>query len=63
MDLPQTQTLLLNFERGVLRVTLNRPEAKNALSLTMLGELSSGRARASDCGNADVRNEQDDKTT
>lgn len=40
MDLPQTQTLLLNLERGVLRVTLNRPEAKNALSLTMLGELA-----------------------
>lgn len=40
MDLPQTQTLLLNLERGVLRVTLNRPEAKNALSLTMLGDLA-----------------------
>ncbi|MFA5938812.1 MAG: enoyl-CoA hydratase-related protein [Sinimarinibacterium sp.] len=40
MDLPQTQTLLLNLERGVLHVTLNRPDAKNALSPAMVAELN-----------------------
>ncbi|SFF45742.1 isohexenylglutaconyl-CoA hydratase [Fontimonas thermophila] len=40
MDLPQTQTLQLSLERGVLTVTLNRPEAKNALSPTMIAELT-----------------------
>lgn len=40
MDLPQTQTLLLTLDHGVLHVTLNRPDAKNALSMTMLAELA-----------------------
>lgn len=39
MNLPQTQTLLLSFERGVLRVTLNRPESRNAMSAEMLADL------------------------
>ncbi|MFX5537778.1 enoyl-CoA hydratase/isomerase family protein, partial [Acinetobacter baumannii] len=32
--------MLCAFERGVLRVTLNRPEARNAMSRAMLEELS-----------------------
>jgi isohexenylglutaconyl-CoA hydratase len=37
--LPETKTLLLSLDRSVLHVTLNRPEARNAMSLTMLREL------------------------
>ncbi len=33
------QTLLTTFDDGVARITLNRPEARNALSRTMLHEL------------------------
>lgn len=40
MTLPEFQYLLCAFERGVLRVTLNRPEARNAMSRAMLEELS-----------------------
>lgn len=40
MNLPEFQYLLCAFERGVLRVTLNRPEARNAMSRAMLEELS-----------------------
>jgi isohexenylglutaconyl-CoA hydratase len=39
MNLPQTATLLLNLERGVLYITLNRPESRNAMSPEMLAEL------------------------
>lgn len=39
MSLPQTQTLLLREERGVLHLTLNRPEARNAMTPEMLGEI------------------------
>lgn len=40
MDLPQTQTLLLRLDRGVLHLTLNRPDAKNALSPAMIADLN-----------------------
>ena len=39
MNLPDTKTLLLSFERGVLRITLNRPQVRNALNFEMVGEL------------------------
>jgi isohexenylglutaconyl-CoA hydratase len=39
MRLPETKSLLLSLEQGVLRVTLNRPERKNALSPQMIDEL------------------------
>jgi isohexenylglutaconyl-CoA hydratase len=35
------QTLLLHRERSRLHVTLNRPEVKNALNPTLIGELKS----------------------
>jgi isohexenylglutaconyl-CoA hydratase len=37
--LPTCQTLLLNLEAGVLHVTLDRPDSRNAMSLVMVGEL------------------------
>lgn len=40
MDLPPTQTLLVTFDAGVLWVTLNRPDAKNALNAAMVSELN-----------------------
>src|SRR5262245_47126110 len=39
MDLPETETLLLALRDGVLHVTLNRPERRNALSARMVEEL------------------------
>lgn len=39
MSLPNCETLLLNLEAGVLYVTLNRPDSRNAMSLTMVQEL------------------------
>ncbi|WP_101676046.1 enoyl-CoA hydratase/isomerase family protein [Alloalcanivorax mobilis] len=39
MTLPQTETITLNRDNGTLHVTLNRPEARNAMSLTMVEEL------------------------
>ncbi|MBX9914214.1 MAG: enoyl-CoA hydratase/isomerase family protein [Pseudomonadaceae bacterium] len=39
MTLPNCTTLLLNLEAGVLHVTLNRPDSRNAMSLAMVGEL------------------------
>jgi isohexenylglutaconyl-CoA hydratase len=39
MALPTTETLLTNIDDGVLHVTLNRPERRNALSLRMVEEL------------------------
>jgi isohexenylglutaconyl-CoA hydratase len=38
-DLPHCETLLLDLEAGVLHVTLNRPDSRNAMSLAMVGEL------------------------
>jgi isohexenylglutaconyl-CoA hydratase len=37
--LPACQTLLLDSHSGVLHVTLNRPQSRNAMSLQMVGEL------------------------
>ncbi|MCX2900235.1 enoyl-CoA hydratase/isomerase family protein [Pseudomonas mandelii] len=37
--LPECQTLLLELHNGVLHVTLNRPESRNAMSLQMVAEL------------------------
>lgn len=37
--LPVCQTLLLELHNGVLHVTLNRPESRNAMSLQMVAEL------------------------
>ncbi len=39
MDLPRTETITLHRDGGVLHVTLNRPEARNAMSLAMVEEL------------------------
>lgn len=39
MNLPKCKTLALAFEHGVLRVTLNRPESRNAMTATMVNEL------------------------
>ncbi|MEO1893509.1 MAG: enoyl-CoA hydratase-related protein [Alcanivorax sp.] len=39
MTLPETKTITLTRDGGVLHITLNRPEARNAMSLTMVEEL------------------------
>ncbi len=39
LELPETGHLHLAFDAGVLRVTLARPEARNAMSLVMVSEL------------------------
>ena len=39
MSLPSTETLLINLDVPVLHITLNRPESRNAMSLTMVNEL------------------------
>ncbi|MGH8443094.1 MAG: enoyl-CoA hydratase/isomerase family protein [Nevskiaceae bacterium] len=39
MKLPETKNLLLALDRGVLRVTFNRPDARNALSVGMLDDI------------------------
>jgi isohexenylglutaconyl-CoA hydratase len=38
-ELPNCETLLLEREGGVLHVTLDRPDSRNAMSLAMVGEL------------------------
>jgi isohexenylglutaconyl-CoA hydratase len=40
MTLPECKNLLLRLEAGVLHVTFNRPEARNAMSLALLNEVS-----------------------
>lgn len=40
MNLPPVTTLLLSFDAGVLRITLNRPEQRNALSTAMVADLN-----------------------
>lgn len=40
MMLPETKTLLTTLEHGVLRVTLNRPESRNAMTLELVRELN-----------------------
>lgn len=39
MTLPNCETLLLDLDRGVLTITLNRPEKRNAMNDTMVDEL------------------------
>ncbi|KAF0805376.1 enoyl-CoA hydratase [Alcanivorax xiamenensis] len=39
MTLPETETITLNPDGSVLFVTLNRPQSRNAMSLTMVDEL------------------------
>ena len=38
-EVPACKTLLVRLENGVLHVTINRPEARNAMSLVMVREL------------------------
>ena len=38
--LPTCETLKLNIERGILHVTLDRPETKNALNRAMVRDLT-----------------------
>ena len=45
---PAFATLATRLERGVLFVTLNRPEVRNAMSLLMVEELSKALAAAQD---------------
>src|SRR5690606_41830971 len=40
MNLPQMETLLLEPKGPVLQVTFNRPQARNAMSLLMVQELT-----------------------
>ncbi|MGH8460536.1 MAG: enoyl-CoA hydratase/isomerase family protein [Stenotrophobium sp.] len=40
MMLPQVKSLLLKLDKGVLEITLNRPEARNALTLGMVADLN-----------------------
>ncbi|MCO7555249.1 isohexenylglutaconyl-CoA hydratase [Metapseudomonas otitidis] len=46
MELPNTETLLLEPADGVLHITLNRPESRNAMSLAMVEELRAVLAAA-----------------
>lgn len=39
MQLPDVKALLLNLEKSVLHVTLNRPESRNAMTSEMLAEI------------------------
>ncbi|HZR34138.1 MAG TPA: enoyl-CoA hydratase-related protein [Nevskia sp.] len=40
MNLPETQNLLLRLDGGVLHLTLNRPEQRNAMNRGMVEEIS-----------------------
>lgn len=46
--LPECQTLLLELHGGVLHVTLNRPDSRNAMSLQMVSELRAVFAAVAD---------------
>jgi isohexenylglutaconyl-CoA hydratase len=39
MNLPEAKTLQLKLDKGVLHLTFNRPEAKNALSIALLSDI------------------------
>ena len=45
MNLPETKTLLLSADAGVLHLTLNRPEARNAMNRAMVESSSTGANR------------------
>jgi isohexenylglutaconyl-CoA hydratase len=51
---PAYDTISLSSEAGVLHVTLNRPEARNAMSLIMVRELQQVLADAAQQGNVRV---------
>ena len=53
MSLPSTETLLINLDGPVLHITLNRPESRNAMSLTMVNELMA--VFESVAGDTDIR--------
>ncbi len=40
MTLPETSTIALRLESGVLHVTLNRPRARNAMNLAMVTDIA-----------------------
>lgn len=40
MNLPETKTLLLRLDGGVLHLTLNRPESRNAMNRAMVEEIN-----------------------
>lgn len=48
MELPECKTLLLKFEQGVLWLTLNRPDARNAMDMDMLAEIGAVFTRIAD---------------
>ncbi len=53
MTLPSTDTLQINQDGPVLHITLNRPDSRNAMSLTMVNELMAVFEAVKD--DADVR--------
>lgn len=53
MSLPDCKTLLLTLDQGVLHLTLNRPESRNAMSPEMLADIEA--VFASIVGNEAVR--------
>jgi isohexenylglutaconyl-CoA hydratase len=55
MNLPDTQTLLLKLDHGVLHVTLNRPESRNALNAAMVTELNATFDAVNQAGSNEVR--------
>jgi isohexenylglutaconyl-CoA hydratase len=55
MNLPHVETLLLSLEAGVLRVTLNRPEVRNALNATMVAELNAVFDAVAAAGAGEIR--------
>lgn len=48
MALPDTKTLLLDQQGGVLRITFNRPESRNAMSPEMLADIEAVFAAIAD---------------
>jgi isohexenylglutaconyl-CoA hydratase len=40
MNLPETKNLLLSLEDGILHLTLNRPESRNAMNRAMVEEIN-----------------------
>ncbi|PWE18116.1 enoyl-CoA hydratase [Marinicauda salina] len=49
--MPETfETIRLEFDAGVAHVTLNRPDARNAMSMTMVDELMAALERAGEAG-------------
>ncbi|MDB5976004.1 MAG: enoyl-CoA hydratase/isomerase family protein, partial [Nevskia sp.] len=40
MNLPETKNLLLSLDGGILHLTLNRPESRNAMNRGMVEEIN-----------------------